>query len=152
MHILFNMYGLLNVGIFLEPLLGYIKYIVIYLICAFVASFTSLLWHPSIISVGASGAIFGLYGMFLALLLMNVFPKDFKKAFLISSSVFIGYSLLLGLTAGIDNAAHIGGLICGFLIGLYFCRDLKRKIQDNIDQTVDLTKSKLNNRVKLRVR
>lgn len=138
MHILFNMYGLLTVGIFLEPLLGRARYGIIYLVCGFVASFTSLMWHPLIISVGASGAIFGLYGMFLALLLMNVFPKDFKKAFLISSSVFIGYSLLLGLTGGIDNAAHIGGLICGFVIGVYFSKELKQKVQENINESETL--------------
>ena len=126
MHLLANMYGLLFVGIFLEPRLGKIKYAIVYLTTGIIASAASLWWHDATVSVGASGAIFGLYGLFLALLLTKVYPKDFSKAFLISTLVFVGYNLLMGLTGGIDNAAHLGGLLSGFIIGLLLYPQLRQ--------------------------
>jgi membrane associated rhomboid family serine protease len=118
MHLLFNMYGLLFVGMFLEPVLGKKKFLVSYLVTGILASVASLWWYDANISVGASGAIFGMYGLFLAFMLTKIFHPDFSKSFLLSTVVFVGFNLLMGLTGGIDNAAHIGGLISGFIIGL----------------------------------
>lgn len=118
MHLFANMYGLLFVGIFLEPRLGTVKYLTAYLLTGILASVASIWWYDATISVGASGAIFGLYGVFIAFLLKNVFPPDFAKTFLISSSIFVGFNLLVGLTGGSDNAAHVGGLLSGFVLGL----------------------------------
>ena len=129
MHILANMYGLLFVGIFLEPLLGKTKYLLIYLTTGIFASIASIWWYDATVSVGASGAIFGLYGFFLATLLLKVFPPDFGKAFLTSTLVFVGFNLLMGFTGGIDNAAHIGGLLSGFVIGLIMSRQLKQQVE-----------------------
>jgi rhomboid protease GluP len=129
MHILANMYGLLFVGIFLEPLLGKRKYLLIYLTTGILASVASIWWYDATISVGASGAIFGLYGFFLATLLLKVFPPDFGKAFLTSTLIFVGFNLLMGFTGGIDNAAHIGGLVSGFIIGLIMSRQLKQQVE-----------------------
>lgn len=130
MHLLANMYGLLFVGIFLEPVLGKTKYLVIYLTTGILASIASLWWYDATVSVGASGAIFGLYGFFMALLLLKVFPADFSKTFLISTSIFIGFNLLMGLTGGIDNAAHIGGLLSGFIIGIVLSGQLKEQLTE----------------------
>jgi rhomboid protease GluP len=126
MHLLANMCGLLFAGVFLEPKLGKTKYAIVYIVTGLLASATSLWWHQNTVSVGASGAIFGLYGVFLALLLTKVFPKEFSKAFLTSTLVFVGYNLLAGLRGGIDNAAHIGGLVSGFVIGLILSPQIKR--------------------------
>lgn len=131
MHLLANMYGLFFVGIFLEPRLGKVKYAIIYLITGILASITSIWWHDAAISVGASGAIFGLYGVFLALLLTKIYPKEFSNAFLVSTLIFVGYNLLMGLSGGIDNAAHIGGLLSGFIIGLILYPQLKRQLEDD---------------------
>ncbi|RYY33060.1 MAG: rhomboid family intramembrane serine protease [Sphingobacteriaceae bacterium] len=125
MHLLFNMYGLLFIGIFLEPLLGTGKFAAIYLLTGIMASLASVGWHTDTVSVGASGAIFGMYGVFLALLTTNLFPKGFKKSFLLSTSVFVGFNLLYGLTGGIDNAAHIGGLLTGIICGYALYPSLK---------------------------
>lgn len=129
MHILANMYGLIFVGIFLEPLLGAKKYTFVYLLTGILASVASIWWYDATISVGASGAIFGLYGFFLACLLLKVFPPDFGKAFLASTLVFVGFNLLMGFTGGIDNAAHIGGLLSGFILGLIMSRQLKQQTE-----------------------
>jgi len=50
---------------------------------------------------------------FLTLLLTNIFPVNVKKPMLVTTSIYIAYNLLYGLTGGIDNAAHIGGFISG---------------------------------------
>ncbi|MFV0164346.1 rhomboid family intramembrane serine protease [Empedobacter falsenii] len=131
MHILANMYGLLFVGIFLEPLLDRTKYLTAYLLTGILASVASIWWYDATVSVGASGAIFGLYGVFLALLLTKVFSPDFAKTFLISTAIFVGFNLLMGLTGGIDNAAHIGGLLSGFIVGLILYPTLKRQIEND---------------------
>jgi rhomboid protease GluP len=117
MHILANMYGLVFVGLFLEPVLGRTRYFIVYILTGILASISSIWWYKATVSVGASGAIFGLYGVFLSLLLTNIFPREMKGGFLLSTSVFIGFNLIMGFTGGIDNAAHIGGLISGLIIG-----------------------------------
>ncbi|GAB2702411.1 hypothetical protein GCM10027037_29950 [Mucilaginibacter koreensis] len=117
MHLLNNMYGLFFGAVFLVPLIGNKRFVISYVICGIVASFTSLYWHPMVISVGASGAIMGIFGINLALITTNRVPADAKKFLLINCVIFVGLTLLLGLAGGVDNAAHTGGLVCGLVIG-----------------------------------
>ncbi len=124
-HLLLNMYALLYIGVLLEPILGKPRMVTAYLLTGLTASITSLAWHELTISAGASGAIFGLYGVFLALLTSNLIEKTARKALLTSIGIFVAYNLLNGLKGGIDNAAHIGGLIGGLLIGYAFIPGLK---------------------------
>ena len=119
-HLFGNMYGLIFAGIFLEPLLGKLKYASAYLICGLVSSLASIWWHPATISIGASGAIFGLYGVLAALLTTNTATIGNKKGILGFCLVFVVLNLVIGLTGGIDNAAHVGGLLCGLVIGYLF--------------------------------
>ena len=127
-HLLMNMYALLYIGLLLEPYLGKTRFIAAYLIAGIAASVTSLWWHDLTISAGASGAIFGMYGVFLALLTSNFLDKSFKKAFFTSIAIFIGYNILNGFkpNSGVDNAAHIGGLLSGVVIGYAFLPSLKK--------------------------
>ena len=133
MHIFGNMFGLFFAGIFLEPVLGRAKYLFAYFITGIIASIASIWWHPATVSIGASGAIFGLFGVFLSLLLAGVFPPKAKKHMLTTVAIFIGYNLIMGLTGGIDNAAHLGGLASGILLGfvLSFTID-KTEVQSEI--------------------
>lgn len=126
-HLLFNMYALLYVGILLEPFLGKTRFLAAYVISGIAASVSSIWWHELTISAGASGAIFGLYGVFLALLTTRLTHKTVKKALFASIAVFVAYNLLNGIKAGsgIDNAAHLGGLITGLIIGYAFVPSLK---------------------------
>jgi rhomboid protease GluP len=121
LHLVANMVGLVFVSVFLEPLLGRGRFILAYLLAGVAGSLASILWHPATVSVGASGAIFGLYGLFLTLLLAKVFPRETNRAFLVSTALFVGYNLLMGMGRGIDNAAHIGGLVMGLLLGVFVC-------------------------------
>lgn len=132
LHLLMNMYALLYVGILLEPHLGRTRFISAYLLTGITASITSLWWHDLTISAGASGAIFGLYGVFLAMLTTDLIEKSARKALLTSIAVFVGYNLLNGLKGGIDNAAHIGGLIGGLIIGYTLIPSLKKPNEDRL--------------------
>jgi rhomboid protease GluP len=125
-HLIMNMYALLYVGILLEPILGKIRFLASYLATGIAASLVSLWWHENTVSAGASGAIFGMYGLFLSLLLTNIIDKETRKALLPSIGIFIGYNLLFGLRSGVDNAAHIGGLVSGFLAGLLLYYSLRK--------------------------
>ncbi len=125
-HLLLNMYALLYIGLLLEPILGKARFLTAYIATGIAASLTSLLWNDLLISAGASGAIFGMYGVFLAMLTTNHIEKSARKSLLTSILIFIGYNLLNGMKGGIDNAAHIGGLLSGLVIGYIFYPSLKQ--------------------------
>lgn len=125
-HLVFNMYALLYIGLLLEPQLGRARFGTAYLLTGIMASLTSLYWHPFTLSAGASGAIFGMYGVFLALLTTNLIDKVSRGALLASIGIFVGYNLLYGTKSGVDNAAHVGGLISGILIGYLFYPGLRK--------------------------
>ncbi|MBI3136134.1 MAG: rhomboid family intramembrane serine protease [Bacteroidetes bacterium] len=116
-HVLMNMYALLYIGLLLEPLLGRWRFIRIYLVTGIAASAASLWWNDITISAGASGAIFGMYGVFLSMLTTNLIEKSARKALMTSIVIFVLFNLLSGAGGGVDNAAHIGGLLSGILIG-----------------------------------
>lgn len=121
-HILMNMYALLYIGIFLEQFIGSRKLIIAYFLTGLFSALLSLMVHPEIISAGASGSIFGLYGIFLSYLLFNHrIDKHQRKSLLYSIGFFVVYNLLLGAgKEGIDNAAHIGGLVSGAILGIIY--------------------------------
>ncbi len=130
-HLAMNMYCLYTVGVYLEPMLGKIKYITAYLCTGILASLVSLWWHKEgVNSAGASGAIFGMYGLFLALLITNLIPKQVRNALLQSIVVFIAYNLIYGMKSGVDNSAHIGGLISGFIFGTIYAFGIKKEKQE----------------------
>jgi rhomboid protease GluP len=132
-HLLMNMYCLYMIGIYLEPMLGKVKYITAYLCTGVLASIISLWWHSDIAeynSAGASGAIFGMYGLFLALLTTNLIPKQMRQPLLQSTGIFVVYNLVYGMKGGVDNAAHIGGLISGFVIGYIYVFAIKKEKEE----------------------
>lgn len=118
-HLLMNILGFILISLFVEPILGHKKFLLLYFFTGLCASLTSLWWHTNVVSVGASGAILGLYGFFLALLVLV--KKEHQKvnaSMIVTVLIFIGYSLIAGLKGNTDNAAHIGGLIAGFFAGV----------------------------------
>lgn len=127
-HLALNMYALYSVSVYLEPLLGKLPYITIYLCCAVLASLASLYWHREPVnSAGASGAVFGMFGAFIAMLGLRLIPGKTNSSFLLSIVVFLLYNLLSGLRGGIDLAAHIGGLVSGLVIGFLFAVSIKKE-------------------------
>lgn len=115
-HFLFNNYALYVIGAQLESFYGKTKYIIIYLFSAITSGLLSLMF-VNVISAGASGAIFGLLG---ALLYFGYHYRIYLGTVIKSQIIpLILFNLLLGFTlTGINNAAHIGGLIGGILISV----------------------------------
>jgi len=120
LHLFMNMYGLLIAGSLLEPALGARRFTLAYLLSGLAGSIGSAVYHPAAVSVGASGAIFGLFGLLLALLLRRDQRVAKLPRRLVNSLVtLIGINLVIGfLVPGIDNAAHIGGFVMGAALGV----------------------------------
>lgn len=127
LHLAFNMWALWDSGQLTERLFGNVWFAVVYLFAGVAGGFASMLWNPQAISVGASSAVFGVFGALLAYITMRrgSIPPDVINRLRISTSVFVTYSLFYGFAqAGIDNAAHLGGLAGGFVMGLIAARPL----------------------------
>ena len=129
-HLLNNMVMLGALGFNLEPEIGKIRFIVIYFLSGIFGNICSLLWNTAraetVISVGASGAVFGLTGALLGLVVRykgRMIGRLNKKKILLLAvlSTYIGLT-----TAGVDNAAHIGGLAGGFILEIIL-GDVKNK-------------------------
>lgn len=116
-HIFFNMYALKILGPEIEYVYGKVKYLVIYLLSAIAASIFSYIFGPQSVSIGASGAIFGLFG---AMLIFGIkHRKQMGKAYMMNILQVIFVNVIIGISSSnIDNAAHFGGLIVGALIAL----------------------------------
>ena len=112
-HLLFNMYALYILGSQVESYLGRWKYFLIYFISMLLGSLMSITLNTSP-SIGASGAVFGLMGSLLA---FGYHYRIYLGTVLRSQIIpLIVFNLFLGfVTTGIDNFAHIGGLIGGIL-------------------------------------
>jgi rhomboid protease GluP len=127
LHLVLNMWALWNVGQLTERLLGYGPFLVLYLFAGLCGSLASSYAHPLLNSAGASGAIFGVLGALLALMLdpRTRVPASVSAAQRNSALVFIFYNLVSGLThSGIDNAAHLGGLCGGFAMSWLLARPI----------------------------
>ncbi|WP_291907813.1 rhomboid family intramembrane serine protease [Chitinophaga sp. CB10] len=122
-HLFTNMVGLLIAGIFLEPILKGAKFSLAYVVTGLVADYVSIWFHRDAVGVGASGAIFGVYGAFLALLTTPLFTRSARAPFLIFIGLFVCLNIIVAcFTVGIDNIAHLTGFATGMLAGylLYF--------------------------------
>lgn len=127
-HILMNMWVLYDIGKFTERLFGHFGLSVLYVLAGVGGSLASVACHPDTVSAGASGAIFGLYGGLLAFLLRqrHTVPAETLKSLARSTGTFLLYNVIYGfLRQGTDLAAHVGGLLTGFLIGLILSQSLQ---------------------------
>lgn len=127
-HILNNMIVLMFIGDNLERAAGKMKYLAIYFGSGILAGVTSILWNMykgyKVVCVGASGAIFGVVGAVAYIVAVNKGRlEDISSRQII---LFVAFSLYGGLTSqGVDNAAHIGGLVSGALLAALLYRKKK---------------------------
>lgn len=120
LHIAFNMWCLWDLGRLAESVYGHWTFAAVYFLSGVSASLASVIWNPVILSVGASGAIFGIAGALIASFYLGEFslPRAAMSGMLRSVVMFVGYNLFFGaVIARTDNAAHIGGLLMGLLLG-----------------------------------
>ncbi|WP_188559238.1 rhomboid family intramembrane serine protease [Hymenobacter glacieicola] len=121
-HLVLNMASLVFLGLLAEGFVGGRRLLVGYVLSGVGGSLLSWYWHTQgLNSVGASGAIFGWYGLLLATLVRR--PATFTRTGRYTMLLFVFYLLASSLAGGLqahttDNAAHVGGLLTGSLLGL----------------------------------
>lgn len=119
-HIAMNLWCLWNLGELCESLYGRWTYGAIYLLTGIAGGLASVGWNPNVLSVGASGALFGLTGALIASFALGEFSLSGIpiKGVLSSLLFWAGFTLFLGkMFPGIDNACHVGGLVSGLILG-----------------------------------
>lgn len=118
-HLLMNMFSLYLVGRGAEMYFDTKSYLSIYFFSGIIGGLVSLYMHPVSVGVGASGAIFGVFGALAGFFLAHRDKiASHSKAFMKDFSIIIAINLVIGLTIpSIDVSAHIGGLLVGFIGG-----------------------------------
>jgi rhomboid protease GluP len=132
-HLLFNMAALASIGPLTEKLLGNVRFAIVYVCAGLTGSMTSVLLHPMTNSAGASGAIFGVMGALLAIMVRPAsrVPAGIAKTHRNTALIFIAYNVFYGLShVGIDNAAHVGGLFSGAVLGWLLARPVVHEERD----------------------
>ncbi|MEK6302516.1 MAG: rhomboid family intramembrane serine protease [Acidobacteriota bacterium] len=121
-HLLMNNYALWIVGRDIEQIYGSARFLILYVVTGVMASISSFYFSPNAVSAGASGAIFGLFGVMATFAfkyrkeIPAALSKDIRRRLL----PIIAINLMFGFSARgiVDNAAHVGGLIAGVALAL----------------------------------
>jgi rhomboid protease GluP len=127
LHLAFNMWVLWDLGRLVERLVGNVGFFALYFVSGIAGSLASLYWHPTTVSAGASGAVFGVAGALLGFIVLrrDTVPGVMLAHLRNSVGMFVLYNVVFGMTVpGIDMAAHVGGLIAGFFCGLVLSQPL----------------------------
>lgn len=131
-HLLYNMIALALIGLLVEPILGRKRYLILYIGSGLISGTAVLLFGKAGVSVGASGAIFGLFAAGFTYALIN------KIKFLITLiGIYAGSSLLLGfIIPGTDNVGHLGGISGGLLI-YFLMREIYPELKEYTEDGKD---------------
>jgi len=126
-HILMNMFSLYLIGRGVEVYFEKKAYVSIYLFSGLIGGLASLYMHPNSVGIGASGAIFGVFGALAGFFLAHRDKiASHSKAFMKDFAVVLGINLILGLSIpSIDVSAHIGGLVIGLIGGFVISKNPK---------------------------
>ena len=126
-HLLMNMFSLYLIGRGAEMYFDTKSYISIYFFSGIVGGLVSLYVHPASVGVGASGAIFGVFGALAGFFLANKEHMEaHTKAFMKDFSIIIGINLVIGFSIeSVDVSAHIGGLVVGLIGGFLLSKNVR---------------------------
>jgi rhomboid protease GluP len=120
LHIAMNMWGLWYLGEMAEGIFDRWVYLLMYAVCGVMGMAAASWWNPMTVTVGASGAIFGMAGALISALYLGKLSlvKESLQGTLRILLIVIGFDLIYGFTSpNISNAAHIGGLASGLALG-----------------------------------
>jgi len=120
LHLLYNMLALVPAGRSLERLVGNMNFLLVYIVAGLGGSLWALYWTPMIISAGASGAVFGVYGALGAVVFLRgrMLPPDLVASLKKSVYTFVIYNAVYSFRPGVSLSAHVGGLVIGFVCGM----------------------------------
>lgn len=139
LHLAFNLYFAWVIGRVTEQVFGPTSYALIYLGSGLFASLISAGWRPESVSVGASGALFGVFGAFLGFTIRRrgMLPPEFVSSVRRNALILIGINLAIGFgVPGIDVAAHVGGLVAGLGIGYAIARLAEKPVRSEQEAKV----------------
>ena len=139
LHLLLNVVGLLVLATIAERLLGRRRAFLLFVLSGLGASVASFLVSPAL-SVGASGATYGLLGAIVVLLARerHQLPPERRRVLLVAPAAWLALSVGLGfLIPGVDRAAHIGGLLVGGVLGLVLRSSLSPPGRRGRERAVD---------------
>lgn len=140
MHIVANMGALLIASYAVEPVFGRVRTLVIFFLSGLCGSLSNVFWYENTISVGASGAIFGLFGAALALIVRKSEIHRFSWTLWLMLLVF---GFIAGPLFGVDIAAHLGGFLAGLIAGCF----LKVRPQQSSSQRAQKAYLAIKNRI-----
>ena len=126
-HLLMNMFSLYLIGRGAENYFNAKSYIVIYLFSGLLGGLVSLYMHSASVGVGASGAIFGVFGALAGFFLAHREKiAEHTKSFMKEFAIIIGINLVIGFSIpSVDVSAHLGGLLVGFIGGFILSKNSK---------------------------
>ena len=123
-HLAMNVACLWSFGPLLERIAGRVKFLSLYLISAIGSSIVSMNYNDYTVSIGASGAIFGIFASLIVYVVVMKnrfgFSGELVWAYFKNAMIFIGINLVYSMQPGIDMAGHVGGLAAGAVAGLLF--------------------------------
>ena len=128
-HLVCSSAGLHHIGGGTEQDFGHFAVAFIYLLSGYFGTVISALFLPDYVTVGAGGAVFGLFGACVADVVQNWSVTRRKHWVIIQLLIVIGVQLLVGLMPLVDNFCNIGGFVCGFLCGLCML------VEDRVDSS-----------------
>jgi len=117
-HLVLNSIGIFIFGRISETLFGPYKFILIYVLAGLFGAVASYIFSPISVAAGASGALLGLVGA-LSGFFLTMYKDPNARKNLYGLLFLVAINLLFGLAPGIDNWAHIGGLVTGFFLGYF---------------------------------
>lgn len=132
-HLLANMVGLAQAGMLLERLLGPVTVGCVYVSAGVIAGLVSISEYPLVVHAGASGAVFGIYGLLMAVTVWNVrrrltiVPLAVYESLAPAAALFFFYSIAAD---GLANSANLSGLVVGTISGLFLTRDVAERKPD----------------------
>jgi rhomboid protease GluP len=128
-QLLVNITTLYFIGLMVESILGKVKFLIAFVSAGVLANLASIVMFDEVVIAGSSGAIFGLYGIFLAFATTPYINKKFPKVWLLSIVAYLIFSTWVGVGADVYNAINFSGLVAGICIGYaFYLFHFRRKI------------------------
>src|SRR5699024_6156316 len=117
-HFLFNIFALYILGKFVESIYSHVHILITFIVTALLSNVVSLTFITDSLSLGASGAVYGLLGVLVIFMLIN--RKINTKLIVQIALIFIVISVISSLFSNVNHYAHVGGLIYGLMLGVLF--------------------------------